>query len=89
MKGPGFTEAAQLRSGALGLLKKDFMTPGPQALDGGETVCSRVTQERRSTRTPQERAFANKQVSQTMRWIHIGVIVAFAAVISDLRASEP
>ncbi len=44
-------------------------------------MCSRVTQERRSTRTPQERAFANKQVSQTMRWIHIGVIVAFAAVI--------
>ena len=44
-------------------------------------MCSRATQERRSTRTAQERAFANKQVRQTMRWIHIGVIVAFTAVI--------
>ena len=32
MNGPGFTEATQLRSGALGLLKKDFMTSGPQGL---------------------------------------------------------
>src|SRR5262249_58155771 len=30
--GPGITEATQLRSGAWGLLKKDFMTPGPQGL---------------------------------------------------------
>src|SRR5262249_49573744 len=27
--GPGFSEATQLRSGASGLLKKDFMTSGP------------------------------------------------------------
>ena len=32
MNGPGFNEATQLRSGALGLLKKDFMTSGPQGL---------------------------------------------------------
>src|SRR5262245_25622074 len=32
MNGPGFTLATQLRSGALGLLKKDFMTRGPQGL---------------------------------------------------------
>ena len=32
MNGPGCTEATQLRSGALGVLKKDFMTSGPQGL---------------------------------------------------------
>ena len=32
MNGPGFTAATQLRSGALGLLKKDFVTSGPQGL---------------------------------------------------------
>src|SRR5215204_3471524 len=87
MNGPGFTEAAQLRSGALGLLKKDFMTPGPRRLRRRDGVLPRYAGA--SVYADSARAGVRQQASEADdaldsyrrdRRLHRGD--------SDLRASE-